>query len=678
MKATLNHFMMALLLATWIFNPDLSSADNSVTIPFNPSKGFIGYVPDEIVIQFKEKTSKKLNLNAIGRTKTGLPAIDNVGERFKATRIRRQFPESQQRQLNGRKIDLSGWHKVKFTEHVEIQDVLNAYKALPQVVDAQPIGIHSVDATPNDSNYSSQWHLNQSNDYDMDAPETWENLKEGLDAGRIELEDVIVAVLDSGVRYFHKDLGGSGASYPNPTNVDGNMWINSLEKNGTTDVDDDGNGFVDDWIGWDFVNDDSDCYDREDCSTTDNDPRDFNGHGTHCAGNVAAITNNDYATSSPAGGWGSGSQQTGGNGIKIMALRIGRSDSDGGGVVRMDYAAEALYYAADNGAKIASCSWGSSNTGGIDAAIDYFVSNGGLIFKAAGNDNCEFSWRCTDYMCERADVVCVAATDQDDCKASFSNFGTEVDISAPGVDIRSLYHVHTNPSADYTATASGTSMATPLVASTATLIWAQNPTWTAGQVTTKLLNSADSIDSLSCNSSYSGKLGSGRVNLYQATYVDTDSDGVDDWSDGCPSDPAKTEPGTCGCGIEDIDTDADALLDCEEEDYGTDPEIADTDGDGLKDGGEIDIGTDPLDEDSDDDGYSDGEEAEAGTDPLASDSYPIAMAVGASGPLSLFATTILLLGLGLSARARRRHNVNKLKTGQITPKTEAVPVGRTT
>jgi PKD repeat protein len=285
-------------------------------------------------------------------------------------------------------------------------------------------------------------------------------------------------------------------------------------------VDDDGNGRVDDWIGWDFVHVQDNypylyCFNGEDCLLPDNDPRDFQGHGTHCAGNVATMNNNSYSQASVAGGWGNGNfVGDPGNGVRVMDLRIGWRavyvifDV---GVVDMGFAAQALHYAADKGARIASCSWGSDNSGGIGEAIDYFLASGGLIFKAAGNDSTETA----DYLCARNDVLCVAATDQNDCKASFSTYGSWVDISAPGVGIWSSWHNPDDPVNDYISTMDGTSMATPLSASVAALIWSQNPTWTAAQVRQRLFDSADSIDSLPCNSSLAGKLGK-RINAFKA------------------------------------------------------------------------------------------------------------------------------------------------------------------
>jgi len=487
--------------------PKVYSGDKAVLRPEIPS--FVGYVPDEIVVKFKPSYIPDPTRPSLQAGKTGITSVDKIASKYGADRLVQMFPGAKPTILKGKVYNLAGWYKMRFSGKVDIEQVVDELKTLPEVEDAQPIGIHTVYATPNDGYYSNQWHLNQSSDHDIDAPEAWD-----IEMGS---SGVIVAILDTGVRYFHKDLGGANASYNDPTNVNGNMWINWAEKNGTPGVDDDGNGYVDDWIGWDFVDGADQCWSGEDCNTEDNDPRDFNGHGTHCAGNVAAINNNGYATCSPSGGWGDGTLQPTANGVKVMACRIGWSGQYfiwEVGYVRMDFAAQAFYYAADNGAKIASCSWGSSDTGGLADAVDYFLAHGGLIFKAAGNDGSTSA----DYMCARSDIISVAATDENDCKADFSNYGTWVDISAPGVGIYSLYHDHSDPASDYVASMDGTSMATPLAASVAALIWSHNPSWTASQVEQRLYDTADPIDGLSCNSSYAGKLGAGRINAYNAVY----------------------------------------------------------------------------------------------------------------------------------------------------------------
>lgn len=494
------------LLVVVAFSALSFSAVKEAQVEQRQVPSFIGYVEDEIVIKFDRSMLQEFNFAEFRRGRFGVEDLDAIAEQYRSNRILQQFPRAERKFYRGQQVDLRTWFKVRFAQGVDVDAAVADFMAKAGVLEVQKIGIHAVSATPNDGNYSSQWHLNQSNDHDIDAPEAWD-----VETGD---ESVIVAILDTGVRYFHKDLGGANASYDTPTNVDGNMWVNWAEKNGTDGVDDDNNGYVDDWIGWDFV-DGVTPYQGEDGSTPDNDPRDFNGHGTHCAGNVSAINNNGYATAAPSGGWGTGSLTADGNGVKTMAMRIGYSGRYfifEVGYVRMDFAAEALYYAADNGAKIASCSWGSSDTGGLGDAIDYFLASGGLIFKAAGNDGNEN----TDYMTARSDIISVAATDQNDVKSSFSSYGSWVDISAPGTAIYSLYHDHNDPENDYVAALDGTSMATPLAASVAGLIWSKNPGWSASDVEQHLYDTADDIYGLSGNSSYQNKLGAGRINAFAA------------------------------------------------------------------------------------------------------------------------------------------------------------------
>jgi len=479
--------------------------------PLAPNSPFAA--PDEFVIhlapdasaQFRAAHPEGADL-LVGPA--GVETIDDLALHTGITALTPLYPSAYAARDRQRGLpDMTGWFVASIdTRVISLATAMEIAAADPSVRSVEAIGLHPVYAVPNDPSYTSQWFLNQSSDKDIDAPEAWD-IENGSPS-------ITVAVLDTGVRYFHKDLGGVNASSANPTAANGNMWRNLAEVNGAAGVDDDGNGYIDDWIGWDFVSSAiGTCWSGEDCTAADNDPRDFNGHGTHCAGIVAAMNNNGYAVSSAGGGFGTGSNTATGDGVTVMALKIGHSANSGGqqvGYVSMAYAASALYYASNNGAKIASCSWGSSNSGGIAAALDYFIAAGGLVFKAAGNSNVQTA----DYMCARTDVYSVVATDQTDKKASFSSYGTWADISAPGVSILSTYHVYNAPSSDYTAYLSGTSMATPLVASCAAVVWSKNPTWTRTQVWDAVRLNTDNIDA--ANPSFLGKLGSGRVNLHKA------------------------------------------------------------------------------------------------------------------------------------------------------------------
>ena len=465
-------------------------------------------VEDEFVVRFASDAALAVRtLRTYASGLTSFTPIDDIGADAGVVGYRQLFPGSDPvKDMLAAGMDMSGWFVVRIdTSLVGRAEAMRAFAASPFVEHVEEIGIHPVYGVPNDPSFLGQWALKQNSDKDIDAPEGWDIQKGNA--------SVTVAVLDTGVRYFHKDLGGTGGSWSNPSGADGNIWINLAEKNGVAGVDDDANGYVDDWVGYDFVTAPAlTCYPGEDCNGADNDPRDFNGHGTHCSGIVSAITNNGYGVASPAGGWGTGVNGPTANGVKVMPLRIGHSANYGGevGVVRMDSAASAFYYAANKGAKVASCSWGSSDTGGLGAAVTYFINAGGLVFKAAGNSNNQTA----DYLCSRTDVYSVAATDQADKKASFSSYGTWVDISAPGVTISSTWHNHSNPGSDQFTSLSGTSMATPLVASVAAVVWCKHPEWNRTQVWDAVRLNTDSIDAL--NPTYAGKLGSGRVNMQKA------------------------------------------------------------------------------------------------------------------------------------------------------------------
>jgi thermitase len=164
---------------------------------------------------------------------------------------------------------------------------------------------------------------------------------------------------------------------------------------------------------------------------------DFAGHGTHVGGIASAETNN-----------GTGIAGLGFDCL-IMALRIGWLDINGWSYVRMDFASSAFYYATNKDVKSINCSWGSSYSSSFASAANYAMNNGVVVVSSAGNNNNSTA----SYLCSRSEVIAVAATDNTDHKASFSNYGSWVDVSAPGVNIRSTYYNNTYAYLD------GTSMA---------------------------------------------------------------------------------------------------------------------------------------------------------------------------------------------------------------------------
>ena len=303
-------------------------------------------------------------------------------------------------------------------------------------------------------------------------------------------QKIIVAVIDTGVDYTHEDL------LPN-------MWRNEKEipNNG---IDDDGNGYIDDIVGWDFLSNDNKPYDLASSDLGDLLRGGNPGHGTHCAGNVAARGNN-----------GKGIAGVNPN-AEIMALRF---IGDEGGST--EGAIGAIRYAVDNGAKVLSNSWGSEGEDPNEAeqnkalqdAIQYALDKNVLFIAAAAN-----SGRNNDTDAKKAfpasyphdNIISVAAIDSANKIASFSNYGaTTVDIGAPGVKIFST--VPGNKYSDTVidlmgATWDGTSMACPHVAGAAAFYWSAHPEKTWQEVKAAILASAKKIPSLTGKTLTGGKL----------------------------------------------------------------------------------------------------------------------------------------------------------------------------
>ncbi|UCE17678.1 MAG: S8 family serine peptidase [Gemmatimonadota bacterium] len=475
-----------------------------IRVPFQPVTSLIAeadqqYVPDAIVVEFKREANVQPVLQE-GIITTGIAAVDMVNKEFQVTKMYREFPDvetaAEVRRVDA--PDLSRYYIVKFDSGKSLDDVVKAYSENPSVDHVEKIGVHRVfESIPNDPYFlSDQWNFYDSDDNDVDATDAWD-----LETGDAS---ILLGDLDTGLQYNSRDLGGLSPY------TEGNVWINWAEYNGIKGVDDDGNSYVDDWIGWDFVNGGSNCWPGEDCYTEDNEPTDFNGHGTHVGGIMGAITNNSVMVAGLAGGWNAGMNDPA-NGVKVMALRIGWSGNYGGqevGYVRMDFAAQAMYYAANKGATAVNCSWGSSNTGGLGAALDYAIANGVLVVAAAGNDGDSVP----DYLGQRTDVLNVCAVNNSDVKPWWSDYGTWVDVAAPGVNVISTYSLHYNP--NYVAWVSGTSQASPHATGEAGILKSYDPTLTRQEIFDLIVDYTDNIDDL--NPGYEGLLGSGRINVFKA------------------------------------------------------------------------------------------------------------------------------------------------------------------
>jgi len=350
-------------------------------------------------------------------------APDQVIVKFKegtSARTMKATHQEEQAKLLSRNETL-GFDVVK-VEDKSVEQAVQEYEKNPDVEYAEPNYIYTIQWTPNDPDFSSrQWGPQK-----VQAPEAWD-VTRGSSSTRI-------AIVDTGVQYDHPDLAGKVVR------------------------------------GYDFVDDDSDPYDG-------------NGHGTHCAGIAAAVTDNGRGIAGIAPN------------ATIYAVRV--LDDNGSGT--LDDVANGIIHAADNGADVISLSLGAPvGATTLRNAVDYAWNSGSVVVAAAGNSGTSLP----SYPAYYDNAIAVAATDSNDNKASFSNYGSWVDVAAPGVDIYSTY-----TGSSYRSL-SGTSMATPHVAGLAGLLDAQGRS--ASQIRAAIENTADPI---SGTGTYWSK---GRINAYKA------------------------------------------------------------------------------------------------------------------------------------------------------------------
>ncbi|WP_242344657.1 InlB B-repeat-containing protein [Anaeromyxobacter terrae] len=384
--------------------------------------------------------------------------------------------------------DLVHVYVLEVPADTDIQKMAHAFAANPSVESATPDYVASVEVVPNDpylgsvgswgQAYGDLWPLAT-----IGAPAAWD-VATGLGA--------VVAVVDSGLDYNHPDI------------VE-NVWANAAELNGVPGVDDDGNGYVDDVRGWDFAYGDA-------------DPMDRFGHGTHVAGTIAAVGNNNLGVIGVA------------YQARIMPVK-GLGDTGYGGFSNL---AAAITYAARNGADVINNSWGCSGCSTDVAIADSIAlarSLGSVVTFAAGNSNADVR---TAFPANVQDVITVASSGADDSRSSFSNWGYLVDVAAPGggPDGASLYEGQRNIlslRAANTGDASlavggnylrqaGTSMAAPHVSGVAALLLSANPQLTVAQVESLIRHTArDEVGSPSLDApGYDPYYGWGRLDASAA------------------------------------------------------------------------------------------------------------------------------------------------------------------
>ena len=412
------------------------------------------YLPNTLIIKFNE--TSKAGVLAKG-TKEAL-AVEGIS--FSAlTPIFKEEPKNSKAfgtQQSG--LNFGSYYYAKYSGNVSIDKVINTLLQNKDIAYAEPSYIYSTWYTPNDAAYSTQFYLSQ-----VKAPQAWDIARNAA--------DVIIGIVDTGSEITHQDLAA-------------NIYYNTADP--VNGIDDDGDGYVDNYAGWDL------CGASVSTMIGDNDPNVKSSgadHGVHVSGIASAVTNNGIGVASLAGN------------AKLLIVKAGADDD-----ARSIYKGyEGIKYAADKGAHIINCSWGGVSGGQFgQEMVNYAISKGCLVVAAAGNSGNNIPI----YPAAFDGVLAVANLNADDTKGSASNYGTYVDISAPGQGIYNT--VYNNGYAYY----SGTSMAAPLVSSAAALLKEKYPNYTGLQIGEILRATADNIDAQ--NPSYVKMLGKGRLNVYRA------------------------------------------------------------------------------------------------------------------------------------------------------------------
>ncbi|MCD4695908.1 MAG: S8 family serine peptidase [Bacteroidales bacterium] len=407
-----------------------------------------------------------------GLVSMNIPSLDLKVNKYEIDLLEKRFRYNPKKLQKGMP-DLSRIYRIEFPEEYPVTKVAREFSKDPNIEYAEPIPISYHCEVPNDPMYGNMHHLPQ-----IKADSAWD-----IHKGENGTEEVVIAIVDSGVDWDHEDLVDNiwqnmGEDYDGDGKTlefIGGQWI--FDPDDENGVDDDGNGYIDDFIGWSFY-------------FSGNDPNSITGgsHGTHCAGLASATTNNNIGVASIS--WN----------LKILPVQA----SDLGGVIF--YGIDGIIYAAENGADVISNSWGADfYSQASHEVITYAIGLGSIIIAAAGNDN-QFSHH--HYPSGYPGVISVAAVTNNDHKAGSSNFGPNIWISSPGVALLSTTQDDTYQSW------SGTSMATPVAAGLLGLVKSYHPEWTSEQVITQVLGTADDIDYL--NPGFENLLGSGRINAFKA------------------------------------------------------------------------------------------------------------------------------------------------------------------
>lgn len=556
-------FASFLLLAGCTTDPDTDNNAGGGTSAQTPSAKIVNTSADAaaetLLVYFNDRAVETIESTAAATrtaaTRSGVASVDDVLSRLEIVSLERLFTYDARNEEQTRAAGLHKWYILTFGQGADLEKAARELAGVAEVSRIQfdtklqkasvgnpmPFRIDETGTTRadfsgsgfNDPGLPNQWHYSNNGDKmfaattaagaDINVPEAWK-----LTGGS---PSIIVAIVDEGVKYTHPDLAD-------------NMWVNKAELNGAANTDNDGNGYKNDVHGYNFATNSSNLtwsvshYDNK--GKYDGD----SGHGTHVAGTVAAVSNNGVGVSGIAGGTGRN------DGVKLMSCQIFSGGEGGSAAV----SAEAIKYAADNGASILQCSWGypagavtTDNAYASGAriekqAIDYFIAtknnavlDGGLVIFAAGNDAKAMS----GYPGAYRDYISVTAFSPDYLPAYYTNYGPGCNVAAPGGDAyispsgsSAAQVLSTLPSELYQSDygyMQGTSMACPHVSGVAALglsyALAKGKQYTVAEFKSMLLTSVNDIDTYLDGTkqslttmqlrNYRKQMGTGAIDAYQ-------------------------------------------------------------------------------------------------------------------------------------------------------------------
>lgn len=406
---------------------------------------------------------------------THMNSFNDFAKDYQVVQITQDNPDIKHKEWNDNGTYIQCLYKITIKDNNRIEQALNKIRTSEDVLWADYVTINRTKYVPNDTMFSQLWYI-----FRTETDKVWDFVRDA--------SDIVIGISDSGIKWNHPDLKE-------------NIWINPGESQGAVinwdngtftgnGVDSDGNGKIDDLMGWDFY-------------SNDNNPMQdwaVNFHGTHVAGCASAEGDNGIGTVGPAFN------------AKLINCKGQSNTSDESGITG---GYQHITYCADMGADIINASWGGQayNLNYANTYVNYATAYGSLVVAAAGNGNQLHGPNYIDAPADCPNAFNVAATIENDTKADFSDYGEPIDISAPGVRILS-----TVIAGNGWANAQGTSMASPIVAGIAALVKAVHPNLTPAQLRARIENTADYIDDL--NPGYEGLLGSGRINAYSAVLYD--------------------------------------------------------------------------------------------------------------------------------------------------------------